>query len=406
MPRALILRARLARHRRVRRDAAAYGDAGADTLGHIAEACAAGGAIGPACARAPAFPNLVRSGSARRRRPRPAGLPPGLEGSRRPGHGALRSSARAARIRRPAIGRLPACPVDFDWGYFPDTVPCFPPDLVDAIVAEADMPGVLARRTPPAPYHRRARVESIATGKPIVYTSADSVLQIAAHEEAFGLDRLFGLCAIARRHCRRAQHRAGDRAPLRRHAPDGFRAHREPPRLRRAAAERHLLDRLARGGPRDHLGRQDRRYLRASGDGRDRQGRRQHGARRRDARGVAALARRAAWSSPISSTSTRFTGIGATCRLCAALEAFDARYRICWRAAAPGRHHGLHGRSWLRPDLRPAPTTRASMFRCLRPAGAATRRDRPAQTLRRHRRDDRRPSEVGPLSCGTSFAGS
>src|SRR3546814_11293634 len=40
--------------------------------------------------------------------------------------------------------------------------------------------------------------EHVRSGKPIVYTSADSVLQIAAHEQAFGLERLYRLCEIAR----------------------------------------------------------------------------------------------------------------------------------------------------------------------------------------------------------------
>ena len=43
--------------------------------------------------------------------------------------------------------------------------------------------------------------EHLRTLKPICYTSANSVLQIAAHEEAFGLDRLYDLCRIARRLC-------------------------------------------------------------------------------------------------------------------------------------------------------------------------------------------------------------
>ncbi len=44
----------------------------------------------------------------------------------------------------------------------------------------------------------RLGVEHLATGKPIVYTSADSVFQIAAHEDAFGLQRLYDVCVIAR----------------------------------------------------------------------------------------------------------------------------------------------------------------------------------------------------------------
>src|SRR5690606_916030 len=40
--------------------------------------------------------------------------------------------------------------------------------------------------------------EHIETGKPICYTSSDSVFQIAAHEEHFGLERLYALCETAR----------------------------------------------------------------------------------------------------------------------------------------------------------------------------------------------------------------
>jgi phosphopentomutase len=49
------------------------------------------------------------------------------------------------------------------------------------------------------PVIRRYGAEHVASGKPILYTSADSVLQIAAHEIYFGLDRLLGLCEAAAR---------------------------------------------------------------------------------------------------------------------------------------------------------------------------------------------------------------
>src|SRR5205085_10123355 len=48
----------------------------------------------------------------------------------------------------------------------------------------------------------------INTGKPIVYTSADSVFQIAAHEEVIPLDRLYDICEIARRMLR-GEHEVG-----------------------------------------------------------------------------------------------------------------------------------------------------------------------------------------------------
>ena len=49
--------------------------------------------------------------------------------------------------------------------------------------------------------HRGVGEEHVRTGKPICYTSADLVFQIAAHEEAFGLERLYALCRVARRLC-------------------------------------------------------------------------------------------------------------------------------------------------------------------------------------------------------------
>jgi len=91
-------------------------------------------------------------------------------------------------------------PVRFDWGYFPDTEPCFPPDLIADLVREADLPGILGNR------HSSGTVileelgeEHMRTGKPICYTSADSVFQIAAHQETFGLERLYRVCEIARK---------------------------------------------------------------------------------------------------------------------------------------------------------------------------------------------------------------
>ena len=97
---------------------------------------------------------------------------------------------------------LAGTPVDFDWGYFPETIPAFPPALTEALIAEGKLAGILANR------HASGTAviedygdEHLRTLKPICYTSADSVLQIAAHEQAFGLERLYDLCRIARRLC-------------------------------------------------------------------------------------------------------------------------------------------------------------------------------------------------------------
>jgi phosphopentomutase len=91
-------------------------------------------------------------------------------------------------------------PVLFEWGYFSPEYPSFPQKLVDDFVKQAKLPGILGNK------HASGTViidefgeEHMKTGKPIVYTSADSVFQIAVHEETFGLERLYEICDIARK---------------------------------------------------------------------------------------------------------------------------------------------------------------------------------------------------------------
>ncbi len=90
-------------------------------------------------------------------------------------------------------------PLAFDWGYFPHTVPAFPQDLIEGIVTRCKLPGLLAMcHASGTEVIEDFGAEHIRSGKPIAYTSADSVLQIAAHEEHFGLERLYDVCRVAR----------------------------------------------------------------------------------------------------------------------------------------------------------------------------------------------------------------
>lgn len=90
-------------------------------------------------------------------------------------------------------------PVLFDWGYFPKEVPTFPQELIDEIVKRAGIPGILGNcHASGTTILEQLGEEHIKTGKPICYTSADSIFQIAAHEEHFGLDKLLELCEITR----------------------------------------------------------------------------------------------------------------------------------------------------------------------------------------------------------------
>jgi phosphopentomutase len=94
---------------------------------------------------------------------------------------------------------LAGVPVLFDWGYFPNIIPTFPKSLTDELIKRARLPGILGdMHASGTEIIAELGAEHMRTGKPIVYTSADSVIQIAAHEETFGLEKLYEVCRIAR----------------------------------------------------------------------------------------------------------------------------------------------------------------------------------------------------------------
>jgi phosphopentomutase len=86
-------------------------------------------------------------------------------------------------------------PVPWDWHYFPDTVPAFAPELMAKVAQLCGAGGTLANsHASGLPVIDEFGAAHMKTGWPICYTSADSVFQIAAHEESFGLERLLQLC--------------------------------------------------------------------------------------------------------------------------------------------------------------------------------------------------------------------
>ncbi|ATD09638.1 MULTISPECIES: phosphopentomutase [Pseudoalteromonas] len=90
-------------------------------------------------------------------------------------------------------------PVLFEWGYFPNTNPCFPQEFIDELCKRADIPGILGNcYASGTTILEQLGEEHVQSGKPICYTSVDSVFQIAAHEQSFGLDKLYQVCEIAR----------------------------------------------------------------------------------------------------------------------------------------------------------------------------------------------------------------
>ncbi len=183
-------------------DAKAYGDEGSNTFGHIAEHCLAGkGDRDGLRSGQLKLPNLERIGLGESARLACGTLPAGFSGAAPAGFYGAASETSKGKDTPSGHWEIAGVPVTFDWGYFPNTVPTFPAALIKAIAGESGIPGILGDcHASGTEIIERYGEEHIATGKPIFYTSSDSVLQIAAHEGSFGLDRLYALCEIARKH--------------------------------------------------------------------------------------------------------------------------------------------------------------------------------------------------------------
>ncbi|CAH0525021.1 phosphopentomutase [Vibrio hippocampi] len=181
-------------------DADKFGDVGSDTLGHIAEQCAAGLANNDKRSGELTLPNLTKLGLAMAHKESTGKLAQGLSDSAEViaayGHAAELSSGKDTPSGHWEIAGVP---VLFDWGYFTDKQNSFPKELTDRILARAGLSDFLGNcHASGTQVLDDLGEEHMKTGLPIFYTSADSVFQIACHEETFGLDRLLELCQIAR----------------------------------------------------------------------------------------------------------------------------------------------------------------------------------------------------------------
>lgn len=181
-------------------DAHLYGDEGANTFGHIVKACEEGRAnIGrqgplhiPHLAKAGLFHAALASSGMKVRELSELEEPSGYYGY------AVEQSL--GKDTPSGHWELAGVPVRFAWGYFPVQEHCFPKALVEEFVVRTGVPGVLGEKhASGTTIIEELGEEHIKTGKPILYTSADSVFQIAAHEEVFGLQRLYEVCEIARK---------------------------------------------------------------------------------------------------------------------------------------------------------------------------------------------------------------
>jgi phosphopentomutase len=181
-------------------DAERFGDVGADTLGHIAEYCAKPAEHGGR-GRPLAIPNLLQLGLGNAAALASGRERVGLEPCAAPlacwGSAAERSTGKDTVSGH---WEMVGLPVEFDWGYFPLTDDPIPQSLLDALAQAAGIDGFLGNcHASGTEIITRLGGEHLQSGRPIVYTSADSVLQIAAHEQAFGLERLYRLCSEAHR---------------------------------------------------------------------------------------------------------------------------------------------------------------------------------------------------------------
>ena len=157
-----------------------WGDAGADTIGHILES------------RNVSLPNLQKLGLGNIRPL--ANLPAITNPSGSYGKCTLKSNGKDT-----TTGHWEMAGIILKKA-FPTFPQGFPPRIIDRFVADAKVPGVLGNYPASGTeIIKELGEEHVRTGKPIVYTSADSVFQIAAHEEVIPVDRLHEMCEIARK---------------------------------------------------------------------------------------------------------------------------------------------------------------------------------------------------------------
>lgn len=171
-------------------DAADFGDAGADTFGHIAD-------------NYPdlKIPNLVKLGLVKVSN-KVSGLNRKLseEGAK------INFPVRYGNCKEISLAKdtssghweLAGVAVRSPWGYFKPEYPSFPKELIDKICQRAGLKGILGNKAASGTMIiEELGEEHIKTGMPICYTSADSCFQIAASEKHFGLERLYEVCQIA-----------------------------------------------------------------------------------------------------------------------------------------------------------------------------------------------------------------
>jgi phosphopentomutase len=178
-------------------DAARFGDSGTDTFGHIAHWREAQG-------RPLQVPNLLQLGLAQAAHSASGRWPDGLVAAAAP-TGAFGAAAEVSTGKDTPSGHweLMGCPVPFEWGFFPPAgapgASVFPAERMQRWYAACGLAGSLGNcHASGTEIIDRLGDEHLRTGWPICYTSSDSVFQVAAHEQQFGLQRLYDICEAAK----------------------------------------------------------------------------------------------------------------------------------------------------------------------------------------------------------------
>ncbi len=182
-------------------DADAF-DSQADTFGHIVEACASGRAdkagVRSGALQIPTLEKLGLYHAARMSTGKTfTGIDYNAQSIASFGYAVETSYGKDTPSGHWEIAGVPAL---FHWGYFTAHDNCFPPELLNAFIRETGVPGILGNKhASGTEIINELGDEHFKTRKPIVYTSADSVFQIACHESIYPPEQLYKLCEITRR---------------------------------------------------------------------------------------------------------------------------------------------------------------------------------------------------------------
>lgn len=174
-------------------DAAAFGDEGANTLANIARV------FKQHKGRQLALPNLAALGLVKAATAAGRQAPEMADSTKISGAYGYARELSSGKDTPSGHWEIAGVPVLFDWGYFHDKTDSFPPEFIQELCEKTGVAGILGScHASGTDILKKLGDEHIRTGLPICYTSADSVFQVAAHEEHFGLQRLLDFCLVAR----------------------------------------------------------------------------------------------------------------------------------------------------------------------------------------------------------------